>query len=51
VEYRVPDISLACRILGWKPSIDLREALRRTISSYVQDQQVALAELGRPDEL
>jgi nucleoside-diphosphate-sugar epimerase len=51
VDYRVPDIHLARRILDWEPRIDLREALRRTISSYVQDQQEALAELGRPDEL
>jgi dTDP-glucose 4,6-dehydratase len=28
---RQPDISLAQRILGWEPTIDLREGLRRTI--------------------
>jgi len=28
---RQPDISLARQILGWEPTIDLREGLRRTI--------------------
>lgn len=32
---RVPDISNAHKHLGWKPEIDLRESLRRTIAYYV----------------
>ncbi len=31
-QVRQPDISLAREILGWQPSIDLREGLRRTIA-------------------
>ncbi len=34
VEYRIPDISKAKRLLGFKPSIDLTEGLRRTIEWY-----------------
>src|SRR5919202_1156373 len=30
-QQRRPDITLATQILGWKPEIDLREGLRRTI--------------------
>jgi dTDP-glucose 4,6-dehydratase len=30
-QVRQPDISLAREILGWEPTIDLREGLRRTI--------------------
>jgi dTDP-glucose 4,6-dehydratase len=28
---RQPDITLARSILGWEPTVDLREGLRRTI--------------------
>jgi nucleoside-diphosphate-sugar epimerase len=31
---RRPDISLARRVLGWEPAIDLREGLRRTIPYF-----------------
>jgi len=31
---RRPDISLAERVLGWRPEIDLREGLRRTYDWY-----------------
>ncbi|PXF50751.1 MAG: hypothetical protein C4B57_11700 [Deltaproteobacteria bacterium] len=51
VGYRVPDITSAREILGWEPKIDLREALRRTISAYVRNRQIVVEELGRPDEL
>jgi len=51
VGYRVPDITSAREILGWGPKIDLREALHRTISAYVQNRQIAVEELGRPDDL
>lgn len=51
VGYRVPEITSAREILGWEPKIDLREALRRTISAYVQNRQIVVEELGRPDEL
>jgi dTDP-glucose 4,6-dehydratase len=30
-QVRQPDITLAREILGWEPTIDLREGLRRTI--------------------
>jgi dTDP-glucose 4,6-dehydratase len=30
-QVRQPDIALAQQILGWKPNIDLKEGLRRTI--------------------
>ena len=49
--YRVPDITSAREVLGWEPKIDLREALRRTIRAYVQNRQIVVEELGRPDEL
>jgi nucleoside-diphosphate-sugar epimerase len=32
---RVPDVSSALEHLGWAPRVGLREALRRTVSSYV----------------
>jgi len=31
---RQPDITLARRMLGWEPEIELREGLRRTIDAY-----------------
>ncbi len=51
VDHRVPDISLARNLLGWEPKIGLKEALRRTISAYVKNRQIAVEGLGRPDEL
>ena len=32
-QQRRPDISLARRVLGWEPEVDLREGLQRTIES------------------
>jgi len=34
---RVPDISKAADLLGWKPAIDLDEALCSTMRSYIED--------------
>lgn len=31
---RKPDISLASRVLGWKPEVDVRTGLRRTIEYF-----------------
>jgi nucleoside-diphosphate-sugar epimerase len=31
---RRPDISLARKVLGWDPAIDLREGLTRTIAYH-----------------
>jgi dTDP-glucose 4,6-dehydratase len=31
---RQPDISLARELLGWEPTISLRDGLRRTIDAY-----------------
>jgi UDP-4-amino-4-deoxy-L-arabinose formyltransferase/UDP-glucuronic acid dehydrogenase (UDP-4-keto-hexauronic acid decarboxylating) len=36
VNYRVPDISNARKILGWEPKISLEQALRLTVSYYIQ---------------
>ncbi len=36
-QVRQPDISLAREILGWEPTIDLREGLRRTIEQSGRD--------------
>ena len=30
-QVRQPDISLAREVLGWEPTVDLREGLRRTL--------------------
>ncbi len=49
VGYRVPDISLAKEVLGWEPKIGLKDALRRTIASYVDSG--GITELGHPDDL
>ncbi|MBR0871364.1 SDR family oxidoreductase [Bradyrhizobium tropiciagri] len=40
---RQPDISLARAVLGWEPTIDLRDGLERTIS-YFRGQLMAAAE-------
>jgi len=42
---------MAREVLGWEPKTDLREALRLTISAYVQDQEDSVKKLGSPDEL
>ncbi len=34
---RKPDISRAQSVLGWSPTIDLREGLRRTYAWYQQE--------------
>jgi dTDP-glucose 4,6-dehydratase len=39
-QQRRPDITLATQILGWKPEIDLREGLRRTIDLSGAEQLV-----------
>ncbi len=49
VGYRVPDISLAKDVLGWQPKIDLKDALRRTVASYVESG--GIRELGHPDDI
>jgi dTDP-glucose 4,6-dehydratase len=36
-QVRQPDISLARKILGWQPEVDLREGLRRTIEQAGKD--------------
>jgi dTDP-glucose 4,6-dehydratase len=36
-QVRQPDITLAREILGWEPTVDLREGLRRTIEQSGQD--------------
>jgi dTDP-glucose 4,6-dehydratase len=36
-QVRQPDISLAREILGWEPTVDLREGLRRTIEQSGRD--------------
>lgn len=51
VGYRVPDIDNARTKLGWDPSIDLREALMRTIKSYVESGGINISELGTPDDI
>ena len=51
VGYRVPDISNARKVLGWEPRVGLKEALRKTISFYVDSGQIALDDLGRPGDL
>ncbi len=51
IGYRVPDIDLAKKILEWEPRIGLKEALRKTIASYVEDSKGASMLLGNPDEL
>ncbi len=51
VSYRVPDISRAKKILGWEPKIDLREALRRTISAYEKELDAITDFLGSPDQI
>jgi nucleoside-diphosphate-sugar epimerase len=43
VELRVPDISKAKRLLGFKPKVDLEEGLLRTIEWYRAE-----AAKGRP---
>ncbi len=48
VGYRVPDITLAGKILGWKPKIGMREALKRTIAAYVEDNGIRTDDLGSP---
>jgi dTDP-glucose 4,6-dehydratase len=40
---RQPDITLARQILGWEPTIDLREGLRRTIDQAGPDTLVGTA--------
>jgi dTDP-glucose 4,6-dehydratase len=35
-QVRQPDITRARQLLGWKPEIDVREGLRRTIEHYTQ---------------
>ncbi len=46
VGYRVPDITNAQKILGWRPKVSLEEALRLTIASYLQENKN-----GDPEDL
>jgi dTDP-glucose 4,6-dehydratase len=39
---RCPDISLARRELGWEPTIELREGLRRTIGHFEAESEIAI---------
>ena len=47
VDYRVPDITNAQKVLGWQPEIPLEEALRRTIAFYLNNEDHELDRLGR----
>ncbi len=51
VGYRVPDISNAMDILGWEPKVGLKDALRKTISFYVDSGDIAIKELGSPEDI
>ncbi len=51
VGYRVPDISNATSILGWQPGVGLKDALRKTISFYVESGDIAIRELGSPEDI
>ncbi len=51
VGYRVPDITNAKEILGWEPKVGLKEALRRTITFYVESGDIAISELGSPRDI
>jgi dTDP-glucose 4,6-dehydratase len=42
-QVRQPDISLAREILGWEPTVDLREGLRRTIQQAGKEALVGAA--------
>ena len=42
-QVRQPDISLARAILGWEPTVDLREGLRRTIEQAGEEALVGAA--------
>jgi dTDP-glucose 4,6-dehydratase len=42
-QVRQPDISLAREILGWEPSVDLREGLRCTIEQAGKEALVGAA--------
>ena len=42
-QVRQPDISLAREILGWEPTVDLREGLRRTIEQAGEEALVGAA--------
>ncbi|NIA09223.1 MAG: bifunctional UDP-4-keto-pentose/UDP-xylose synthase, partial [Nitrospiraceae bacterium] len=45
IEYRVPDITNAQKILGWGPKIPLDEALRLTIAFYLNSEDFKLGRL------
>ncbi len=51
VGYRVPDITNAGKILGWEPKVGLKEALRKTILFYVESGDIAIQELGSPEDI
>ncbi len=48
VGYRVPDITNARDRLGWEPKIDMKEALRKTISAYVDEASSLQKDLELP---
>ncbi|AEH11190.1 MULTISPECIES: UDP-glucuronic acid decarboxylase family protein [Protofrankia] len=45
---RQPDISLARRILGWEPAVDLRSGLDSTVSWFREHPDVARPDVDRP---
>ena len=47
---RCPDIALAQRLLGWSPTVPLREGLRRTIAFFAASRQAAVLKAGIPQQ-
>ncbi|MBV8399033.1 MAG: hypothetical protein JOZ17_09870, partial [Acetobacteraceae bacterium] len=47
---RCPDIALARRLLGWSPTVPLREGLRRTIAFYAASRPAAVLKADIPQQ-
>ena len=43
IDTRVPKINKAANLLGWKPTTNMRDAVRKTISYYYADTEKLLA--------